>query len=352
MKSTDIRQPIAPIIDIKTINPSIEREKIGNVIPNSPTTHTLKGIFETAGTKRDLKVSKNAKMEAKKDLYGNATYNYESKGDTFEISISDYKKILTRQDKTTRKVFNFILEKYNQQKTDTIYFTLQEIIDRGMYKNKDTARRGIDKAISKLMLIHVKGATTKGKRTTSIQRCQLVMKSSVANDSYIEVEPALFNFLCQYYTMLPVWSDRLGSKAYSILDYIYYRARQELQSIKDTKSFNISLRTLNDHLAQPDPKDTVKHSQYIIDPLLEAIGEIELIQAEYKKNNNEVMTLNISPIYADNYSNANDFLNGYLNINLDEYTTNYLIELNRNFINKKEANIKRIEGLKEASKEK
>lgn len=140
--SSSTRSTIAPIFDIKNKIPQIQQDRLGYVIPNSPTTHALKSIFETAGTKQELKASKNINMETKRDLYGNATYNYESTSNTFEISIADYKKVLTRQDVMTRKIFNFILEKYNQQKDDTIHFTLYEIVERGLYKNKDTARRG------------------------------------------------------------------------------------------------------------------------------------------------------------------------------------------------------------------
>lgn len=348
--SSSTRSTIVPIFDIKNKIPQIQQDRLGYVIPNSPTTHALKSIFETAGTKQELKASKNINMETKRDLYGNATYNYESTSNTFEISIADYKKVLTRQDVMTRKIFNFILEKYNQQKDDTIHFTLDEIVERGLYKNKDTARRGVDRAIAKLMLIHVKGTTTKGKKTTSISRCQLIMESKVANSSYIKVKPSLYNYLSQYYTMLPTWGDQLKGKAYSILDYIYYRARQEMKNIKEKNSFNISLRTLNDHLAQPSPEDTRRHTEYIIDPILEAIEEIEMVQAQHKEASNEMMSLQIQPVYPDNYSNANDFLNGYLIISLDDKTEGYLIDLEDKFNKKKQANINRIKALKEAPK--
>ena len=87
--SSSTRSTIAPIFDIKNKIPQIQQDRLGYVIPNSPTTHALKSIFETAGTKQELKASKNINMETKRDLYGNATYNYESTSNTFEISIAD-----------------------------------------------------------------------------------------------------------------------------------------------------------------------------------------------------------------------------------------------------------------------
>jgi len=123
-----------------------------------------------------------------------------------------------------------------------------------------------------------------------------------------------------------------------------------MKNIKEKNSFNISLRTLNDHLAQPSPEDTRRHTEYIIDPILEAIEEIEMVQAQHKEASNEMMSLQIQPVYPDNYSNANDFLNGYLIISLDDKTEGYLIDLEDKFNKKKQANINRIKALKEAPK--
>ena len=75
-----------------------------------------------------------------------------------------------------------------------------------------------------------------------------------------------------------------------------------------------------------------------------------MVQAQHKEASNEMMSLQIQPVYPDNYSNANDFLNGYLIISLDDKTEGYLIDLEDKFNKKKQANINRIKALKEAPK--
>jgi hypothetical protein len=113
------------------------------------------------------------------------------------------------------------------------------------------------------------------------------------------------------------------------MEYVTYQARQNTKSIRETGKFKIGLETISNHIGLPSPKDTQKHTEKIIDPILTAITALEETQqgTEYL----------FTPVYNENYKNAVDFLQGYLEIEIKGEMKNKLIEIQ----NSKEREYKR-----------
>jgi len=306
----------------------LAEEKLQNYnhLPNSPITKFIKNLSiaksNTKATK--IPINKNAKFQETIDLErGRGIYLYINKNEKYEIVFDDLKILRARQNIGFRKTLNFILIKANEQNIPrTIYFDLEEYQKMAGYKNKDTAFRAAKKNFENLRGLSIGGRIVRNKKEIRNKTSYVFISKDISyNQCYIECKPELVNMLCQYFTLLPTWAGELNTKAYDLLDYIFYMARQKqnLSNIKKNKSFNISLKSINENIGGHDPTKTSRHTEYIIDPILNAIEEIE----EKQKGEG----IKITPIYDHNYKNAYDFLEGYLEIQLGEEATNYFINL-------------------------
>lgn len=306
-------------------------------LPNSPITKFIKNVsIAKSNTKSNkIPVNKNTKVQETIDLEGGkGIYAYITKNENYEIIFKDLKALKTRQSIAFRKTLNFILIKANEQNVPRqIYFDLEEYQNMAGYKNKDTAYRGAVKNFETLRGLSVGGTITRGKKEIRNKTSYVFISKDITyNQCYIECKPELVEMLSQYFTLLPCWAGELSTKPYDLLDYVFYMARQSqnLKNIKDKKIFNVGLKAINENIGGHEPEATQRHTEYIIDPILNAIEEIEVIQAAAQRTN-----IKITPIYNFDYKNAYDFLEGYLEIELDEEAINYYIDRN-------EAQIKRI----------
>ncbi|MGI6227200.1 MAG: hypothetical protein ACOYJ1_13200, partial [Peptococcales bacterium] len=318
-------------------NKDIELSNYYDYLPNSPATNALKMFISSMG-KQDIRTSKDTKVSKKKNLTGAVEYNFKSRNSSIQLTISNYDNLVTKQDRSTRKIFNFLMQQYNLQHSKEIKFNLNDLVDRGIYKSTDTARRGLKNCMNKLTSIKVAGVIKKGNREIASTIQVLFTGMTIKNGNCIvDINEKMdIEFLAQYITLLPKWTYKLNSTAYEIIDYIFYRARQSTSDIKKQGYFNVSLDSISKHISQPDPKDTVKHSQYIIDPLLEAITEIE--DTQRGKNG-----IKITPYYNDDYLNVHEFLKGYLKIDLSEDLKEYFIDRAKEKEKAISNNIKKIE---------
>lgn len=306
----------------------IEKPKIVNVnettvyeiFPNSSATNAIK-ILLSSDEEGNVRTLKNTKI-VKNEFYTETQYNFSSRNSSITLSIEKYNNLFAKQDTKTKKIFNFLLQQYNQQgKTNEINFHLNELVERGIYKNTDCARKGIKKCLSKLMSIRVAGNIKKGKKeilsTMQVLFIGLEIKKGLCtvniNDKFD------MNFIVQYFTIMPSWTYKLTTSAYDVVDYIFYRARQSINEIKEYGSFNIRIDTISRHINQPDPRDTERHTQLIIKPLLNAIEEIN--DAYSNKNN-----IKISTQYDENSKDVKEFLNSCIKVELNGDLTQYFIE--------------------------
>lgn len=347
-------------VDIKKQEQEIEEEHKHHVLGSSSESLLIKRILGSGG-EPELGAFKGTKLEFRdrRDKYGDVTYSLtypEVKGKKqrpgYEIKIANYKKVVTKQDQSTKKVLNYILVLYNEQKSDTLHFTLQDIVDLGMFGNKDSARRGLNKGVGKLTEVHLTTTVmVNGKPET--RYFQFIKEAEIADKSFIEVSPILFDNLSLYYRAMPTWGWGLNSKPYDLLDYIYIRARQSINSIRENGTFNISVQAISEHLGQKLPKETHRISQQIVDPIIDAIEKIEEAQRKHKMEVGNSIYLGINPNYPDDYKSAHDYyLRGYVTITLDEYTRKNLTDLGQKRDKKKKTKAKRIEKLTQSNVEK
>lgn len=307
----------------------IEDEFLKNysILPNSPITKVIKNISiaKSNTNATNIPVNKNARLQETIDLQGGrGIYLYFNNNEKYEIVFDNLKALNKRQSIAFRKTLNFILIKANEQNVpNNIYFDLEEYQKMTGYKNKDTAYRGAIRNFDNLRRMSIGGVIGgRGKRKEVRNKATYVFiaRDITYNQCCIECKPELVHMLSQYFTLLPTWAGELGTKAYDMLDYIFYMARQKqnLTNIQKNKSFNISLRSINENIGGHDPTKTDRHTQFIINPILDAIEEIE------EKQQGE--GIKITPIYNHDYKNAHDFLEGYLEIQLGKEAINYFIK--------------------------
>jgi hypothetical protein len=129
----------------------------------------------------------------------------------------------------------------------------------------------------------------------------------------------------------PTWIYELKRNGFILADYIYDQARQKQSqdSIVKKNTFNVSLKQIRKVLGLPEPikkndkekrdpqqKTTTRHRQMVIDPILDAIMEVE-------GENGQRIGITRHFDFNDNVFN---FLEGYIEIELIEHETLYIKE--------------------------
>ena len=297
--------------------------RIYDILPNSPVTNLVKRISMSAG--KEIAASKNATIKTQETLNGKYLVSYKSSNgneeyEEYEISIDNIQALKKKQSAKLRKVMNFILIKANEQHFPSkITFTLDEYMSKTGATSKDAAYRAAKKELDMLLGFQIAGTIKRGKKERRSMLAYVFTGRDVSyNQCEMRCNPDYVQLMCQYFSLLPQWAGELKTKAYDLLDYIYYMARQNTDKIRKRGHFNISLKAVNNYMGSHSPEDTQRHTEYIIDPILNAITEIE----ETQKNNE----LKITPVYDFDYKNAHDFLNGYLQIEMEPNALNYYIE--------------------------
>lgn len=303
-----------------------KRKELGRLqgletIPTSPLLHEVARLLNGAGLSRDVRHGKDTKAQEWTDQQGIYNIATETKAATTFITVDNMESIMSRYDKNLRKIFSFLLQKANKNQMSEATFYLSELVELGMYANESSARRGLNNVMNKLTSIKISGELKKGNKIVK-SGLYVMFTTLEINKSFctVKINPDLnLQVIAPYFSLLPAWSYSLSGKAFSIIENIFYLARNNVSKIKNQGYFTIKLETINDYLQQPSPKYTDKHSQYIINPLLEAITEIEDKQTDtdYK----------FTPIYNPDYKNAHDFLkNGYLKVELTAEAKEYFIK--------------------------
>jgi hypothetical protein len=299
------------------------RQKTHEHTPNSPLTKVLKDTL-THGV--NLPSTKDAKIDIYHDRITNEyVITYTSKTNEGKIYIPDLEQITSKNGKdiTARKVLLFILSQANKQNfNNVITFQLSELVERGIYENERTAIKGAKKILDKLLSIQIEWKTTKGRQMVSSQRSVLFTDNYISRRfCTITCKGHVLQYLSQYFMLTPQWIYKLSTKkALLLADLIYTSARQKQNQENIVKNgfYNISFKTINRELGNPEPEETQRHAQFIIDPILNAIDEVERISQE------EESPIKLTPIYNENYKNGNDFLLGYLQIRLADVEIDYI----------------------------
>lgn len=296
-------------------------EVILNPYPTSPATHNLNLMMNGMGSVRPTRVNRNTKLEDWTTETGEYTATFENNQGTTTIIFENVDDLVKRYDKSLKKIFAFLLQRANQTYFHEACFSLDELVEIGIYSNTDSARVGLNKAMKKLTSIKISGEVKKGKKVVK-NGLHVLFTGYEIERGYctVYINPK-FNipFIAQYFTLLPNWSYRLNNKAFSLIEYIFYLARQtaNTKNLKEKGHFNIGFSAINDYLQQPTPKETKNHTRDIIDPILNAITEIEEAQ--------EDTSFTFTPRYNFDYKNAVEFLKGYLQIEFTGEALEYFI---------------------------
>lgn len=220
--------------------------------------------------------------------------------------------------KTFVKLLTFSLQKMATQNFPLeVEFDLHELVELGIYENTSNAWRAVKNFYKQQKDMTLSGTIKKGKKTTNEEGGELFSHYK-RDHGFVRlfVNPN-FNveFIAPYFTVFPKFAYALNGNAFLLVHYIFYRARQNNQSIKDKGTFTINLEAVREYLGLP-PVDEVKnrkYRQYIIDPIEKAIEEIEEALLNVPEANEYSFT--ITP-YGTDTTNIKEWLQGYLEIGL------------------------------------
>lgn len=228
------------------------------------------------------------------------------------------------------KLFVFLLAKSAQQNfKPVIYFSLEELVNIGMYSNINNARAGFKNHILAIQSIQIAGevkkyADKKNKGNIKQQGGVLFYNYQLdQNGVSVWVNPAFnIEYLAGYYAIVPNWAFSLSDRGFNLLVYILLLARTNRKN-----HFNIGFEQIRERLALPTKKEyddinrhikednknrppeeqkplkKFKPQQYIKTPIKTTIGEIE--------NNitiNQCDYLEIRPHYEETAGNIDQWL--------------------------------------------
>lgn len=271
------------------------------------------------------------------------TYNGQD-GSIVTIELARAKELFKGRVRGGAKMYNFFLQKTNEQyRQEKTTFLLQELVDLGIYANKDSAYRGIKTITDKMMNMYIEGIMIeyeagKKKERRNIKAALIAQRDISYTACHISLPP-IIRENTKYITILPEWNYRLSENGFMLLDYIYFLARQNTEKIKKEHRFTISLEAIRVHLGLPTPEKAGKDpKRLILEPIEKAIEDIE--------DQRDGTDIKITPAYNPDYKNIHEYLQGYIEIQLDNNAEAYMFKIAKD----KEKELKQIEKRKEKAR--
>jgi len=257
------------------------------------------------------------------------------------IELADIEKI-SGSNKPTKKLFILTLMKANEQSIfngvltkDYISFPLQELLDIGFYNTPQSARKGFKDGMDVLTSLKIKGRieASKSQDGSSVDVLEVLYTGASIKNGQCTVyfnSRINWNFIVQFYTILPRYYFRLSNRASDLLYYIFFLARQHTKDIAEKSYFTIGFRAIQHRLQLPSEVRNTRPQQTIKQPIEEAVAELEEQHAALYGNAEFLL----EPVY-DASAGIRAFLdNGYLKITLTgEFARNYIM-LNQQFLHK------------------
>ena len=271
------------------------------------------------------------------------TYNGQD-GSIVTIELARAKELFKGRVRGGAKMYNFFLQKTNEQyRQEKTTFLLQELVDLGIYANKDSAYRGIKTITDKMMNMYIEGIMIeyeggKKKERRNIKAALIAQRDISYTACHISLPP-IIRENTKYITILPEWNYRLSENGFMLLDYIYFLARQNAEKIKKEHIFTISLEAIRVRLGLPTPEKAGKDpKRLILEPIEKAIEDIE--------DQRDGTDIKITPAYNPDYKNIHEYLQGYIEIQLDNNAEAYMFKIAKD----KEKELKQIEKRKEKAR--
>ena len=296
-------------------------EKIGRLTPLSsvPNGEALGWLYRVIANKGDRlrhRQHENIFESRKGDTVRYTRTN--KNGSTLFAEFAQADKYLSKTNKTFKKLLLFTLQKMNAQNFPLVVgFSLQELVDLGVYSNTSNALRGVKEFFAQQRLIMLGGSVPKGRKTIKEAGGILFYHYQLEN-GYVKLsvnENFNMEFIATYYTVFPRFAYALNKNAFDLICYIFAMARQNTKPIKDKGSFTIGLDIVREYLGLPAPDEVKnrKYKQYIVEPIEQAIEEIETALQTVPEAKDYGFT--ITPVCSDSI-NINKWLEGYLEIGL------------------------------------
>lgn len=295
-------------------------------MPDSPASNAFMEVLSAGENIADL-------PERKKQVTNNGTYEVRVSGNsrqvihtsekaTTTIELADIEK-LTGSNKPAKKLFVLALIKANEQAIfdgkltqDYISFPLKELVDTGFYSAPRSAREGFKAGMDILTSLKIKGKIEDAKnKTRCVEALEVLFTGAqiIKGQCIVYFNPRIsWDFIVQYFTILPTYYFKLPNRASDLLYYIFYLARQNTKDIAERGYFTIGFRAIQHRLQLPSETGNTRPKQTIKDPIDEALEEIET-EHHLRYGNTEFQLL---PVYDENASIKEFLDNGYLQVTL------------------------------------
>lgn len=324
-------QPLAPL-------KPVEQKDFYNM-PDSPASDLILKVLGAGKDIADLperekQVSHGTKIEVL-ERGNQRQIILKSQKASVTIELADIDK-LTGSNKPAKKLFVLALIKANEQaihngqlSRDYVSFPLQELVDIGFYKALRSARTGFNSGADILTSLKIKGHIKQTKKKgSSIDALEVLFTGAKIenNQCFLRLNYAIdWSFIALYFTILPRYCFKLSNRAFDLLYYIFYLARQhtkqqDIQTIKNENTgkeeqaivFNISFRAIQQRLQLPNEVGSPNPQRDIKNVIEAAIEEIETEHKNYYNN----LEFSLFPVCDDTAPIAEYLDNGYLQITL------------------------------------
>ena len=292
-------------------------------VPNGDPLNFLYRVMNASKGGRMVEASNGNRHEViTTQLFQNSlTFTRENKqnGSTVIVEIAQADKYLSKTNKTFTKVLLFTLQKMTAQNFPLeVGFSLQELVDLGMYSTTSNAGRAVKAFFEQQKLTTLSGTVKKGRKTVKEEGGVLFYHYKI-NNGFVTLsvnENFNLDFIASYFTVFPRFAYALSNNAFSLVRYIFFLARQNTQAIKDKGTFTISLENIRENLGLPsvDEVKNRKYRQFIIEPIEKAIEETE--EALLSVPEAKEYGFTITPVGTET-SSIEEWLQGYLEIGLN-----------------------------------
>ena len=291
-------------------------------VPNGDSINWLYRVISSKGGRLVEQSTGNRHEEILRQKKGDSlrfTRTNKQNESTVIVEIAQADKYLSKTNKTFIKTLLFTLQKMNAQNFPLeVGFSLQELVDLGMYNNPSNARRAIKEFFAQQKQTMLSGTVKKGRKTVKEEGGVLFYHYRIDN-GYVKLsvnENFNMEFIAPYFTVFPRFAYALSNNAFNLVRYIFFLARQNTTPIKNKGSFTVSLEAVRENLGLPAPKEVKnsKYKQFIMEPIEAAIEEIE--EAAKAAPEAKEYGFTITPVGTDT-NNVYKWLEGYLEIGLN-----------------------------------
>ena len=290
-------------------------------VPNGDSINWLYRVISSKGGRLITQSNGNRNEEITNQEKGNSRRfirTNKKNGSTVVVEIAQADKYLSKTNKTFIKTLLFTLQKMNAQNFPLeVGFSLQELVDLGMYSTTSNAGRAVKEFFAQQKQTMLSGSVKKGRKTIKEEGGVLFYHYRLEN-GYVKLsvnENFNMEFIANYFTVFPRFAYALSNNAFNLVRYIFFLARQNTKPIKEKGTFTISLEAVRENLGLPAPSEVKnsKYKQFIMEPIEAAIEEIE--EAAKAAPEAKEYGFTITPVGTDT-NNVYKWLEGYLEIGL------------------------------------